>query len=116
MSLQKIREKEDGLKSQLQEVSKRRLELELAEDVEYREQFDKILLDELRQNHVLLNLLAPDHERTSCSDADPCNPTKLGGRVDCVRCSLLYWLEHPETLPDSFRLEFRVNVMRREQQ
>ncbi len=112
MSLQEIREKEDGLKTQLQEVSKRRLQLELAEDAAYNERFNNVLLDALRRNDELLNLLAPDHERTSCSDEDPCNMTRHNV-IDCVRCALLTWMKFPEMM-DSFRLELQLNVMHRE--
>ena len=51
------------------------------------------------KNIDALLMLVPEHCRTSCSDADPCNGGGGVGRVRCTRCFLLhakkdeYWNE-----------------------
>lgn len=36
-----------------------------------------------------LLLLVPEHDRTSCSDENPCNPGGGGHPARCIRCALL---------------------------
>lgn len=44
----------------------------------------------------LVDLIAPEHGRTSCSDEDPSNWYQNGqGYVRCIRCSLLKHLDEP---------------------
>lgn len=42
----------------------------------------------------VVNFLAPEHDRTSCSDEDTCNGWRTAGKDGprCVRCALM---EHP---------------------
>lgn len=113
MSVQEIRKKEDRLRLELEKISQQRLELELCEDEAYGASFNNVLLDELRQNSALLNLLAPTHERTTCSDDNHCNVMRHEA-IDCVRCALLAWMDDPLAMPESFRVEFRINLLHRE--
>jgi len=56
----------------------------------------------LKNNPELVNLLAPEHDRTSCSDENLANgfdsATKCTGRTAprCIRCALLELLNSDE--------------------
>lgn len=88
--------------------------LETATEQQLRAQLEKVVserkaaealnrrrrLEAIREHAQTFLLLAPDHDRTSCSDNNPCNSFE-----GCARCILL----KPDTLYDEFdvNLSFR---------
>lgn len=61
---------------------------------------------------ALLDILAPEHDRTSCSDADPSNARGVdgtGGRTSprCVRCFFLECIRS-KYIPDEAKISISV--------
>lgn len=118
-NLHELRDREGKLIQSLQEVQRERYETEIVEDAAYRELFH-YLLYKFKQDPKLLDILVPDHESTTCSDKELCGTEprfrtfRRHSYVVCIRCALLTWMKYPETVPESFRLEFRINLLDRE--
>lgn len=83
----------------LEEAASKRLEKAQKDELIYRKHLDTLLE------------LCPEHDRTSCSDEDPCN----WGRVKCRRCLLIaVKRDRFNSCPDLSAFEISLQIKQRD--